>query len=155
MASSSLPSPINPDGTLNKFPIPLPDSILAKAAASGDLQTVSSAVPDLLSEPTSIEFNNTPLIWAANQGQTAVLQHLLSVLPSSSVNHRGYLGNTALSRAARAGHVECVRLLLGAPGIDPNIGNDKKQYPLHFAAFKKKRECVAAMLESGIPAPAQ
>jgi len=45
--------------------------------------------------------------------------------------------------------VECVRLLLGAPGIDPNIGNDKKQYPLHFAAFKKKRECVAAMLESG------
>ena len=30
--------------------------------------------------------------------------------------------------------------------IDCNIPNDKQQYPLHFAAYQKKRPCVLAMI---------
>ena len=65
---------------------------------------------------------------------------------SGNVDHRGYLGNTALSRAARGGHVDCVELLLAVETIDCNIPNDKQQYPLHFAAYNKKRPCVLAMI---------
>jgi len=38
--------------------------------------------------------------------------------------------------------------LLAVPECNPNIGNDKKQYPLHFAAFKKNIDCVHAMIDS-------
>merc|ERR1712216_984298 len=30
------------------------------------------------------------------------------------------------------------------------MGNDKMQYPLHFAAFKKQSGCVTALIESGL-----
>merc|ERR1712110_1304710 len=66
---------------------------------------------------------------------------------------RGYLGNTATARAARGGHLSCVKLLLGNErenGVDPNICNEKKQYPLHFAAFKNHPEVVRVLLDSGL-----
>jgi len=65
------------------------------------------------------------------------------------VNARGHLGNTALGRAARGGHSECVKILLEREDIDANIANEKKQFPLHFGAFKKRPEVVKVMLESG------
>lgn len=96
------------------------------------------------------ETENTPLIWSADQGHTDTLQIILDAVTKidpSSVNARGFLGNTALSRAARGGHVECVIALLKIPEINPNIPNDKMQYPLHFAAFKRKPEVVKILLE--------
>jgi len=67
----------------------------------------------------------------------------------ADVNARGFLGNTALSRACCKGHTEIVQLLLENEDITcVNECNDKQQYPLHFAAFKKKRACVEAMLAS-------
>mmetsp|Transcript_3986 Transcript_3986/g.7655 ORF Transcript_3986/g.7655 Transcript_3986/m.7655 type:complete len:131 (-) Transcript_3986:1709-2101(-) len=66
------------------------------------------------------------------------------------INTRGYLGNTPLARACRGGHLLCVELLLlKRNDVDPNICNDKMQYPLHFAAFKKYPEVVRVMLERG------
>jgi hypothetical protein len=67
----------------------------------------------------------------------------------ASVNTRGYIGNTALARAARGGHVDCVVALLAKSSqINPNIPNDKMQYPLHFAAFKRHPAVVQALLAS-------
>ena len=85
------------------------------------------------------------------RGHQEALNLILDVIlknDPSSINKRGYLGNTALSRAARGGHLECVINLLKMPNIDPNIANDKMQYPLHFAAFKRKPEVVKALLDS-------
>lgn len=115
-------------------------------------------------------YGNIPLHWASDRGQYEALEYLLSQIPeyqkheenrqqqqdneeqqleSTIVNTRGYLGNTPLARACRGGRIFCVELLLARDDIDPNICNDKKQYPLHFAAFKKHPEVVRLMLESG------
>eukprot|EP00282_Hemiselmis_andersenii_P014734 CAMPEP_0114153258 /NCGR_PEP_ID=MMETSP0043_2-20121206/24252_1 /TAXON_ID=464988 /ORGANISM="Hemiselmis andersenii, Strain CCMP644" /LENGTH=171 /DNA_ID=CAMNT_0001248267 /DNA_START=144 /DNA_END=655 /DNA_ORIENTATION=- len=142
---SSLPPPINPDNTLNKFPTPVPSAPLAVAASTGDLEALRAAAPGALNEAD--ETGNTPIVWASDAGHAKAAE--LLVKAGVDVNHRGFLGNTALARAARGGHVECVAALVAAPGIDPNICNDKKQYPLHFAAFKKKADCVRALLDSG------
>jgi len=65
------------------------------------------------------------------------------------VNARGFLGNTAISRASRQGHGEVLEFLL-ANGADPGIANDKLQFPLHFAAFKLKPEAVKVLLAHGV-----
>uniref|UniRef100_A0A7S3V746 Uncharacterized protein n=1 Tax=Chaetoceros debilis TaxID=122233 RepID=A0A7S3V746_9STRA len=142
-------SGINPDGSLKKFFTPTPSSDIAIAASTGDL----SALERLLT-PTTVtekdEHGNTPLVWASDCGQSAAVKLILDQTPADeSINAKGYLGNTALGRAARGGHADCVALLLERDEIDANICNEKKQYPLHFAAFKKKTNCVKLMLESG------
>lgn len=46
----------------------------------------------------------------------------------------------ALHRAARNGQTEIAKLLLAHPDIKPNDPNEKQQFAMHFAAFKKKPE---------------
>ncbi len=146
-------SGINPDGSLKKFPTPQPSTPVSIAASTGDLTSLSSpqVTPNLWERD---EHGNTPLIWAADKGQSDALQYILSESSTEiacDINTRGYLGNTAIGRAARGGHLECVKLLLNQKGtINPNICNEKKQYPLHFAAFKKHPEVVKALLDSGL-----
>lgn len=65
------------------------------------------------------------------------------------VNVRGYLGATAVSRAARRGHTNILEKLVAA-GADLDIPNDKLQYPLHFAAFQENMEAVELLLKSGV-----
>lgn len=148
-------SGINRDGTLKKYPTPQPKSPLAIAAATNDLATLSSSeLKPYLWEID--EFGNTPLIWAADRGNLEALKYILSQYERSvhGINTRGFLGNTALSRASRGGHCSCVKFLLEQRGgglvINPNICNEKLQYPLHYAAFKQHAEVVKALLDSGL-----
>jgi ankyrin repeat protein len=147
-AMSASRSGINSDGTLKKYVVPLPTTQAALAAFNGDHSLLSSLpATNLLAID---ETGNTPLIWSADQGHIDTLNLILEAVAEvdpSSVNTRGYLGNTALSRAARSGHVDCVIALLKIPEINPNISNDKMQYPLHFAAFKRKPDVVKVLLE--------
>jgi hypothetical protein len=152
---------INADGTLKEGPAPKPrpTTPAAIAASTGDLSALSSneVKPFLW---TKDEHGNLPLIWAADKGHADALQFILSSeVPDSNVNINtsGYLGNTAIARAARGGHVSCVKLLLlsNFKGhrhgiINPNICNEKEQYPLHFAAFKKHPDVVRVLLDSGL-----
>ena len=169
-------SGINTDGTLKKFALPKPTTPISIAASTGDVATLSSIEhkPNLW---TIDEYGNTPLIWAADKGHIDVLESILSPksdsceggdkdVPVCNINTRGYLGNTAIARAARGGHLSCVKLLLeqhrgqetegrnsdgdGVVVVDPNICNEKKQYPLHFAAFKKHPDVVRVLLDSGL-----
>merc|ERR1711937_551448 len=89
---------------------------------------------------------NTPLIWAADVGSLPALKVLLKA--GVDANTRGFLGATAISRAARRGHSEVLTMLL-EHRADPDIPNDKLQYPLHFAAFKMKPHAVQILLENG------
>jgi len=134
---------INPDGTLQKFPTPHPDHDYTLAASKDEVEKLRGLSSVELRKVDS--WGNTLLIWAADSGSVSTVQFLLQH-DSSNVNHRGYLGNTAISRAARGGHAKCVELLLAVETIDCDIPNDKRQYPLHFAAFKKQRQCVQAMI---------
>ena len=145
-------SGINDDGTLKKFSTPVASFAASVAASEGDIKAL-----ERLSDEEILgldEHGNTPLIWAANAGQRDALDFVLSVISkkentSSHLNTRGYLGNTAISRASQGGHVDCVAALLSQEKIDPNICNEKMQYPLHFAAYKKHPGVVEAMLRSG------
>ena len=70
-----------------------------------------------------------------------MLKLLLSSGAAATVNQRGFLGNTALSRACRQGHEGAVRALLATPGVDPNVGNDNALYPnLSHQEFREARE---------------
>ena len=147
-------SGINPDGTLKKFSTPTPSTPASIAASSGDLSGLQKLSNDELI--ATDEHGNTPLIWAADSGKVNTLDHIINVLSeedkgtqSNHVNFRGYLGNTALGRASRGGHVECVKALISHSLIDPNICNEKMQYPLHFGAFKKHKNVVEILLNSG------
>ena len=147
---STVGSAINADGTLRHYVKPTPTTPACIAASNGDTVALSTfRWTDLSAADTT---GNNCLIWAADRGQCAAVELLLAAAERedpASVNTRGYIGNTALARAARGGHVECVVALLARSSqINPNLPNDKKQYPLHFAAFKRHPAVVQALLAS-------
>ena len=140
---------ITSTGALKKYPTPKPETAAGLAAAQGDLVALRTMDAAALREADVN--HNTPLIWAADAGHASVLQYLLQPGKAiDDVNVRGFLGNTALSRACRQGHDEAVRTLLSTHGVDPNLCNDKLQYPLHFAAFQQHTSVVRIMLDSGL-----
>ena len=127
---------------------PIPSSEAAIAATKGDVSSLEKMDPTALSSVD--EMGQTPLIWAANAGNLAVVNHLLLNTAGvvDNINTRGYLGNTAISRAARHGHVDVLHALL-KHGANMEVCNNKQQYPLHFAAFKHKLEAVNVLLNFG------
>jgi ankyrin repeat protein len=125
---------------LQKHPSPQAVSSVALAAVVGDLQSMKQHIFHLPDET-----GNTALIWASDSGNKEVLDFLLEE-PSIDLNHRGYLGATAVCRAARKGHSD-ILLALARAGADLDIPNDKMQYPLHFASFKENMECVEILLQ--------
>jgi hypothetical protein len=149
-----------------KLPVPQPMTEFTQAAAKGDLQKLNEMMMLLLETETgSLEDDidivhdspdtsgNTALIWAADGGHAALVERLLAVCNNNNsseyyLNRPGYLGATALNRAARRGHLPVLKLLIRA-GADLNIPNDKLQYPLHFAAFQQHKDVVQLLLESG------
>merc|ERR1719424_1662788 len=62
------------------------------------------------------------------------------------LDQKGYMGATAVSRAARRGHADILDVLLAA-GANPDIGNDKLQFPLHIAAFHNQTDAVNVLLK--------
>ena len=124
---------------LKTYDAPTPSSPTTRSIVQGIIENIDESA---LHEPG--DTGNTPLIWAANSGHKHVVQFLLQD-SSASVDVQGYLGNTALSRAARHGHAHIVKMLIDA-GANPNIGNNKMQYPLHFAAFKEHMSVVQVLL---------
>lgn len=144
-------SGINEDGSLKYFKTPQPTSKAAIASSNGDDESLRSLSPPELFKVD--EHGNTSLIWAANSGHDSTVQYLLDIIEKEGghdvINAKGYLGNTALARAARGGFVDCVKKLLKCPSINPDLCNDKEQYPLHFASFKKHPDVVRVMLASG------
>jgi len=138
--------------SLLKYDTPTPTTEAAIAAAAGDLEALATFTIDQLNEQD--ETQNTPLIWASDAGQENVVRFLLLEKKRQKKTmidldvRGGYLGATAVCRAARRGHTEILKLL-AAGGADLDIPNTKLQFPLHFAAFKEHPEAVEALLEHG------
>lgn len=136
---SSLTDP----GLHAKRAAPVPCGDAATAAAAGDVRALGATVPELLVQGDAS--GQTPLIWAADVGSLPAVELLLSTDGiDSSLNAKGFLGATAVSRAARRGHDDCLKALLRR-GADPSIPNDKLQYPMHFAAFKLNPSTVLGL----------
>lgn len=76
----------------------------------------------------------TPLIWAAWRGDLETLDLLISSHANpNQIDNEGY---TAISRAAKAGHLDCVRSLLKG-GAELKIANNDGYQPLHHASGNK------------------
>jgi hypothetical protein len=136
-------------GNLKKYPTPRPSSESCIAASQGDVESLKAILKSnannvqVLNEPDSSS-ENTPLIWATENGHLETVRMLVD--SGVDLDTRGFLGATAISRACRSGHCDILSLLLERGG-DPNICNDKMQYPMHFAAFKKKKDAVTLLLK--------
>ena len=79
------------------------------------------------------DYNKTPLLHAAQNGQAEVVKILLGrgeVNPNEPDDH----GNTALSQAASWGHENVVRILLGGRGVGPGGQDNGSQTPLLLEA---------------------
>lgn len=150
---------------LKKYPPPPPPkTAVARAAADGDVAALETALRTASLEDVVGKGGgdgdgggeNPPLVWAAEAGDEPCVRLLLSsphfvrggAAKAAFVNARGYLGATAVSRAARRGHCGVLDALLEAGG-DPDICNCKAQYPLHFAAFKLNAAAVDVLLARG------
>lgn len=142
---------------INKSPPPTPLTPMDKAAIRGDVLFLRSlSTQEIHDANTNAQINvNTPLIWAAEHGQLEVVRYLLQTLHTSpnSIDHRGFLGCTAVSRAARRNHIHVLQLLLttdnAVGGGDPDIPNYKLQYPMHIAAFHGNRDAVEVLIGGG------
>jgi len=151
---------------LEKVPPPIPLTPANQAACAGHVTSLQSfstaALLGLTKEDADANGDddsygdggrdeNTPLIWAAEHGHLDAVRYLLKNIPNIHIDHRGFLGATALSRAARRNHVNVLRALLSSPtgAASPDVPNRKLQYPLHIAAFHRNREAVETLLEFG------
>jgi hypothetical protein len=130
---------------LMKYDTPIPTSDACVAAAEGNVEKLASLSAEELNAGDAS--GNTPLIWAADAGHLTAVELIVGV-PGVDMDVRGYVGNTAVSRASRNGHAEVLRVL-ATKGADLDICNDKLQYPLHFAAFKKQKRALDVLLECG------
>eukprot|EP00435_Cladocopium_sp_Y103_P069089 s1031_g32.t1 len=128
-----------------KRPPPIPANAACHAAAQGDVSALTGM--DLKDLAASDETGNTPLIWAADSGNLDAVELLLSAGVDDSA--KGFLGNSALSRACRRGHESILRLLLARSTKVIDAPNDKLQTPLHFAAFYQHPRAVQLLLDVG------
>ncbi|KAL3914765.1 MAG: hypothetical protein SGARI_008343 [Bacillariaceae sp.] len=158
---------------MHGLPAPTPSSKLGKAIVQGDLPQVEKLLNDLsvreIVQAEEDDSNNTALIWAAEVGNdemvSLVFETLLDKLGDKYLDqvmefmtHRGYLGATAVTRAARRGHTSTLEILLqniDRASPDTRLArlidtpNDKLQFPLHFTAFKQHPETLKVLLRYG------
>jgi len=181
---------------LHGLPPPIPSTKLGRAVVEGDISIVRSLLLEKQGRLEHIlypmattpgkygtdESANTPLIWAAEIGNVELVSLLVDTVMNATlsaeelsayVNHRGFLGATALNRAARRGHTPVLELMLSKYHhnqksntheenvvngkennakkllFDVDLPNYKLQYPLHFAAFKRHPDTVDCLLRLG------
>lgn len=82
------------------------------------------------------------LHWAADNGYSKLMNHLLEWGNVTDLNIKDDLDNTPLHYASKKGHVKVVKLLLSRADIDINAENQNLETPLHLAAKEGKTEVV-------------
>jgi ankyrin repeat protein len=91
-------------------------------------------------------FDRTPLLWAAESGEEAVVKILLK--RGAELEAEDEYGQTPLSRAAESGHEEVVRLLL-EKGANPQARDKVNWTPLSYAAKNGHRAVTKLLVERG------
>ncbi len=93
-----------------------PDKQLLKAAEEGDFASAVEALNAGANVNARGQFENTPLIFAAQNGHAQIVELLLRAKPEIAA--KGYCDMTALHLAARDGRTEVVQRLLQTGAFD-------------------------------------
>ncbi|KAJ1713207.1 hypothetical protein NYO67_4605 [Aspergillus flavus] len=121
-------------------------SALCWAAQHGQTRLVEHLVRQYWCNVNAVHNGNTPLIYAAIKGSTAIVNALLSSR-QVRVNMRNPDGECALWCAALGGHEEVVAMLLKQPDIDVNIADGRREMtPLAMATMKGHAGVVQSLL---------
>ena len=80
--------------------------------------------------------HNTPLHWAAVQGDVPILRLLLGRRDLDVNRQTKQKAFSPLHLAARHGHAEAVSLLMRHPKLEVNIFSASREAPIHAAAHK-------------------
>ena len=119
---------------------------LYMAACAGDHNAVDQELADG-TDPDQPLGTVTPLIGAALEGRTAMVDKLLAA--GACVNSQCSRGATALLGAARFGYHDTVQRLLRAEGIDLNAGPDDEGTALRIAIRCGHQKTANALWEAG------
>ena len=92
--------------------------------------------------------DHTPLLWALEQGHTAVAE-TLAIFADFSLNLTGREGSNALSLAAKYGYERIVNLLLVAYRVDANAWDKNNRTPLSHAAQQGQPAVFQLLLDRG------
>lgn len=116
------------------------------------LKKKSEIVSALLEKGAAVDLRTvkgrTALLDGSNLGQTSIVAALLE--RGADVNQVSkYHRWTPLHDCAAAGHLECLKVLLTAQGIDLNARNDQGRTPLHEAVLKAKPATVKELCSRG------
>ncbi|RKK86522.1 hypothetical protein BFJ68_g17134 [Fusarium oxysporum] len=101
---------------------------------------------NVLTVDASDEFGRTPLWWAVERGQEAVVRLLLE--KGAAIEAEGDFGRIALSWAAKGGHEAVVRLLL-EKGAASELKGGNGRTTLSWAAERGQEAVVRLLLEKG------
>ena len=131
------------------------DNALLEASRKGDKAQLISLLESGSNIDTTDAKGKQPLHWAAQNGDTAIVELLLD-RGATGIDASDKYGNEPLHLAAYNGHTGVVEMLLdrGAAGIDaPDRGG---MQPLHWAARYGRRATIQLLLDrgaTGIDAP--
>ena len=110
---------------------------------------MGKCIPSLLDAGADVNVPagmKSPLMYAADAGQTKIMDNLLRA--GADVTHNDHDGATALHLTARNGHVGCMNRLVKS-GTDVNISDKDGYAPLIGAAKNGHDKCVAELIKAG------
>lgn len=130
----------NPDQPVNDNG----ETLLHVAAKAGDAPQVKAAIEAQATVHVLDKQNNTPLVYATENGDIQLMRLLLKA-DASHIDHAGSLG-TALCVAAARGNLEAAATLLEA-GADVNARGTDGVTPLMTAVFNQREEMALFLLK--------
>lgn len=122
---------------------------LVVAAYRNDLPAVRALVASGAKPDSPNAFGANAVAMACVNGNAEMLGYLLE---SGASARGGSNGEPVLVTAVRAGHADCVDLLV-KNGADPNSAGNKKQTALMWAAAAGQAEVVTLLLKNGARVP--
>lgn len=128
---------------------PVPDQPVYVLAEARDLDGVVAALEAGADPNTCDELGVTGLMWAADSGNEAIAQALLSALPLLNVNQQDGEGQTALHYAVQCDSFAIAKRLMDA-GAEVSLADGEGLSPLDLALREGLEDYVQLFLERGM-----
>jgi hypothetical protein len=146
----SLPAPMKPTTATQSRPAPASPPVLKEfltAIREGDLQLVRDRINSGAVNPNIVSLNKgrTPLMIAAEEGQSAIVKALLN--NKVAVDAKDFNGTTALMLAVIRDHLDVAKILL-QHGANPYLKRADGRSAIELAQ-KGRRRAMIAVLEDG------